>query len=439
MNGHLSEQLIDGYRRRALPPMDLLEADDHLAECENCRRRLDKEPCAQEFTRSLRLELESTGPAHLAYERLEAYVDGALDPVDREIVEGHLMSCAGCSSELEDLRAFAAELVAAPIIVPQTVAATPIETARIPSKSWREWLDDFIRLPAVWLPVRLAAFGLMIGLLTWTAWLQSKNSALQTALDEQKRENQKLSQDYQAASGSVAELEKRIAQLEGASSFLATLEDGGGRITLDARGNLTGVAPAYMDLVKQTLTSGRVETPSMLAGLAGKSAILMGPSGDGRPFALLGPVGVVVLSDRPVFRWGAFKGAESYVVRIYDSDFNQAAASPQVAETSWTASVPLRRGRVYSWQATALVDGREVASPVKPAPDARFMVLDQATAGALAKAKNDAPRAHLILGVLYAQAGLLEDAEREFQALLLANPQSGAARKLLQDVKSLRR
>jgi hypothetical protein len=45
----------------------------------------------------------------------------------------------------------------------------------------------------------------------------------------------------------------------------------------------------------------------------------------------------------------------------------------------------------------------------------------------------------LTLGILYAQSGLLDDAEREFQALLRANPQSPLVRKLLRIVREKRR
>ena len=43
MNEHLTETLIERYREQALPPAELLDADDHLAGCEICRQRLDDE------------------------------------------------------------------------------------------------------------------------------------------------------------------------------------------------------------------------------------------------------------------------------------------------------------------------------------------------------------------------------------------------------------
>lgn len=52
---------------------------------------------------------------------------------------------------------------------------------------------------------------------------------------------------------------------------------------------------------------------------------------------------------------------------------------------------------------------------------------------------NSIAGSHLTLGVLYAQAGLLDDAERELQLLLRANPQSALAQKLLRGVRAKRR
>jgi hypothetical protein len=45
---------------------------------------------------------------------------------------------------------------------------------------------------------------------------------------------------------------------------------------------------------------------------------------------------------------------------------------------------------------------------------------------------------HLVLGVTYARAGLLEEAGREFEALVRENPESPLARQLLEQVQSRR-
>lgn len=422
-----------------MSPAELLDVDDHMAACEKCRRRLGDEPRERATAKSLRADLGATGMTHLDYERLAAYVEGELDPIDREIIDSHLKLCDRCDSELNELRAFATRMAAYP--VKEYSPAAPLPLGEKAPGLW-DGVRAFWRSPAFALPVRLAGLGLVIALLLWAASLKSRNIQLQTALEQQRRENEKLKQDFQAANALLTELQNQLALLkstQSSSSFVAALNDGGGRVTLDKEGNVAGVAPPFQQMVKQTLTAQRVETPRMLAELIGKSGVLMGPADEGHPFALLGPVGTVVMTDRPTFRWRALGGADGYVVRIYDADFNEVAVSPRLSETAWTVTRSLERGRTYSWQVTARVGDKEVISPVKPAPEARFMTLDRAKADELAEAKNASSGSHLTLGILYAQAGLLDDAEREFRLLLRANPQSTLAENLLRSVRARRR
>lgn len=163
----------------------------------------------------------------------------------------------------------------------------------------------------------------------------------------------------------------------------------------------------------------------------------MGGSED-RTFSLIGPIGTVVKTDRPTLRWQPLSGATSYAITVYDSDFNKVTSSQPQPGTEWTPSQPLERGGIYSWQVTAIKDGKEVISPAPPAPDAKFKVLAKSKARELDQAKQAYRESHLVLGILYQRAGLLDDAEREFKTLYAANPKSQSARKLLRDVKSLR-
>lgn len=62
MSAHLSERDLDRYRERRMPPAELLAANDHLADCEECYRRFGCEPellgATYEF---MRAELETPG------------------------------------------------------------------------------------------------------------------------------------------------------------------------------------------------------------------------------------------------------------------------------------------------------------------------------------------------------------------------------------------
>ena len=78
-------------------------------------------------------------------------------------------------------------------------------------------------------------------------------------------------------------------------------------------------------------------------------------------------------------------------------------------------------------------------SPLPPASEAKFKVLEQAIAAELERARQQHAGSNLILGVLHAQAGLLDQAERNFQTFAAQNPRSLIAKKLLQSVHALQR
>jgi hypothetical protein len=129
-------------------------------------------------------------------------------------------------------------------------------------------------------------------------------------------------------------------------------------------------------------------------------------------------------------------GATSYVVGVFDANFNLVAHSPPVSKTKWTVDVPLQRGQSYSWEVTATKDGKEIKSPVAPAPSAQFKLLEADKVNALAKLKQQNPISHLALGLTYARFGLVNEAEAEFRKLLNENPDSAIAKRLLRTVQA---
>jgi hypothetical protein len=86
---------------------------------------------------------------------------------------------------------------------------------------------------------------------------------------------------------------------------------------------------------------------------------------------------------------------------------------------------------------TALADGRKVVSPSASSPEIKFAVLSAADFSELIRLRKS--NSHLALGVFYARAGLLAEAEPEFESLIRLNPQSELARKLLQSVRSIKK
>jgi len=159
--------------------------------------------------------------------------------------------------------------------------------------------------------------------------------------------------------------------------------------------------------------------PPSIVALSGAGSQLRGDVSEAR-FRVVAPVATAVLSDRPVLRWTALASDAAYVVRLHDETTGAMISSPPVRSVEWTPDAPLTRSDTYVWQVESSNQGQEYTAPAPPAPPATFIVLDAATAARLA----DAPASHLVRGILYADAGALDDAQREFSALSAQNPTS---------------
>ena len=66
-------------------------------------------------------------------------------------------------------------------------------------------------------------------------------------------------------------------------------------------------------------------------------------------------------------------------------------------------------------------------APVPPAPEARFQVVSAETAAEIDSARREHPANHLLLAVLYARAGALDDAAGEIESLAATDPAAAAS------------
>ena len=423
MTEHPTKRELDEYCQRVLAPAVFLSVHSHVSTCPSCAAQCNsREQMARDMgqLREALISAPDDTPYHLSVAEMTAYVQNTLNEIDLEIVESHLGSCATCLSEVERRKA-------------ETQPLRSATTATFKPRRWLSW-----PFKNEWQPVRVAIavlFGAALILLTLYL-LRSKPDAQKETVGPVITNDPQSSPTANPQTSNTPEPSPNAV-----AEFALILIDGGRQVTLGKRGTLAGLEllpRPIQEKVGAALKAGRVEQPATLAQLASPPSTLLAESSNGLPFRLIAPLGQVVRSRQPTFRWHGLTGAQSYKVIVTDADLNEVATSLSLNATEWRITKPLQRGGIYSWQVTATKDGVAITSPVLPAPQAKFKVIDLSTARMLQQAESAYRDSHLTLGILYAEAGLIEGAERELRLLVRDNPGLDTAQKLLQSVQAMR-
>jgi hypothetical protein len=435
LSEHLTHTQIEGYSFHKLSAAELISVSEHLDVCEACSRQVERALDGDAALLALRSGafgeeemLFSPGErTHLTPEQTAGYIDELLAGEELQTVRDHLTSCEQCEMAVTDLRVFRDRIAAG-------LNREYRPSSAVTEDRWRRLLAN---VPLLFPKPRTLIFGSALAalLLILAGW-----SILQMLQRGETEVVETPPSPTAPAATPVVSPTQRPG--DAPAIVVARLADGGGQVTLDQEGNLSGIdnlSPAYQQMIKGALTNQDLEKSQLLAGLTrpGDSQI-RGRDNQDRWFSLIKPVGTVVLSDRPVFRWTRLDGATSYVVEVYDNKFTPVAASPQLIDNSWTAPKSLPRGKIYIWQVKVTKDEQELIFPLPDEPVAKFRILDQARANELGQTRRASAGSHLVMGMLYARDGLLDEAEMEFRALQKANPNSAIARRLLAGVLGMR-
>jgi hypothetical protein len=346
---------------------------------------------------------------------MTAYVDGGLGPREREVIQSHIDICSGCEEDIADLMRLR-DAIAFDDKSEHESAALSVSLPHTPLLQ-NKMFRSSLAVSAVIL-ITVAAF-----------WLARRESRVE--VDELRAQVERLRGENEVLRGA--------APTGNDSRAMLALNDGGRVVTLDNRGELVGLESSlerrYRESVKELLTTGRAAPAAIIAQLRGGPEILMGKNADKPQFRVLEPMGVVVESDRPTFRWEPLRDAVGYEVSVSD-DGGEVLNSPIVSGTDWQPSTRLPRGRLYHWQVRALTKaGGETKSPAVGQPDAKFGILESNKLDEINWGRKAYAGSHLVLGTIYANAGLMDQAEREFRALRDENPQAEIATRILENLK----
>lgn len=441
MAEHLSQGQLAGYRGRTLDADELLAVDGHLASCDVCHERLTGVlPGVAKISVSPAFQ-SGDGPFHLDYDQyLEPYVDGKANDIDREIVDSHVAQCSQCADDLKDLLAFKQQ----PALV--STGATTVKSSR-----WKKWLPQWPLLsnPALAAVVVIAVFSLAMAVIWWTTHRVSRDERAATGSSASDTPRQAVAKEQSPPASTEHTTPENSASNQSQDQPplpreepLITLNDAGRQLLVNQRGQLEGLdelPPDLRESIERALATRRLPDSPALTGWSTGAGNLRSELENQNTFAPLAPMDVVIETDRPDFRWQALAGARQYIVTIYDAKLREVGSSGPIVGTEWTTPNSLQRGITYSWQISALKDGKTIVSPKPPLREARFRILDQRALESLAKLKNSAGSSHLVMGVFYWKHGLIPESEREFQALAKANPKSTAVAELLASIRSIRR
>lgn len=443
---------------RALPISELTSIAEHFDVCASCH---------QQFTEILRgrrgsepLKIRSAPEfwlrhEHVDYEQLVRLADGTLEADERELVDVHIKVCDSCQ---EDVRSFLAIRDQIDKESRPSFPATGKQSTG-EKRPWLAWWGGLAWNPAYAAVAILIGIALVIGI---AVLLKRRAGNLEAQQNEPPQiiiatgkqtptpESQAVDVQPTPAPAPSKQLPKRapgpVLTVQNQESLkprknpgaVAALNDERGKVTVDKAGNVSGLDEIPQNTrqeIGEALLAETIKAPAIQTELAGGPIVLRGLS-NGPTFKLLSPARTVIISDRPSFQWEKLAGATNYRVSVGDLKGHEIATSDELSadQTTWIQPAPLNRGEIYAWEVEATVDGKKIVAPGRSAPQMKFKILPENSAQELEQLKKT--RSHLALGVFYAREGMTAEAEREFQKLVLLNPKSKVAKRLLKSMQA---
>ena len=426
---HLSREQIENCLGRRSSRAEWAVINQHLFACEDCYQQFLKAfEIRNEFPIEIDLdELAGLKDWHLQGKELKAYVAGTMEALDLEYASLHLKECAWCREEVDDYSEFGKDL------------GYYISKRHSPPHQSTGWIwSESIFGAVARSPIRLTAAALVL-------LLVSSALVLWTALQENPGEQRsRLSKVTQQEGPPVADTPSASQEPALPSPPEAVLPDTGIKTSgasdpgFDSKDLALrrGKRIRRQQEIESDLIAKDLVMPSIIEIFDRSPIVLRGNGNQSESFNVISPYGTLITTDRPVFRWTALTGATSYTVSIYDARLNLIETSEPLTETEWPVRNRLRRGMVYTWIVTAIKDGKESLAPTLPAR-AEFKVIEEAALAELNRSINQS-LSRAARGMLYANAGLLDEAEQELNAHIASHPEDERTKKLLDTIRSWR-
>ena len=230
----------------------------------------------------------------------------------------------------------------------------------------------------------------------------------------------------------------QVAQAQVANAAAATPPASGASPSAPQLADEIAALPADVrSAVSATIQHGKLEFPTNVGRSRRHTSSHGAAPVANTGFALLGPFGEATSDTRPEFSWQPLPGATHYSVAIVDSALHPVQHSGAVKKTVWRPKHPLHPGHTYLWQVTAILPGGSRVVASEPAPsEAVLRIVPVKLTDEMARFRKDHQDSHLILGALYAQAGMLSESEDELKKVPPSDSSYKTARTLLENLSS---
>lgn len=403
---------LEQFLKGKLPAGRLLEVDEHISECTECKAALDGlqsgKSAAVDFSEMI-LGVKDCPE----YEQLSAYVDRELDAQESSAIEAHANLCELCSrdiSRIAELRSHA--LLRKPVVLKPGMTVTPASAGR------PVWVRVLAGLGAVGVAalavLSLNALKKQIEQNTTVAKIENHvkpNTPAQVAHNPGK-DNPKPkttvthTPTVPKRSNTPAPRHEPIYALR--DGKYSVIEKNGKMILMCAAGSpRTALEAKIAAEINRKLKTGKVEIndPVYLAMVVTENTTVRGTSDQTGGPKLIGRQNEVMLTDSPVLKWHKVDMAESYRVRVYGR--NNAKIFEQITSKTSIKVPALPRGEAYKWQVSSRASE---SSDWEDSTALKFGIISRQGTDMIQAARGS----HLALGTVYESLGFKTEAQREY-------------------------
>ena len=413
MTQHISESELNSFSSGLLPAWETIPFAEHLEICRECSLRL----ATLRGWKNRRLSPSTflTGK-HFEYESICDYLEDRLDINDRMLMEIHIQLCPICHDDVKSLKEF-------------RESSGLMQEIKHPIRDYlAEIFVSIMRIRFLnTLPAKRAALILiaLVLLIVLVIDRDFRNRALFSSGLTQNPQGVKPETPHNRSEPpSVGQNNVVTPLIVNRLKLSEEIYDRRLKYGLDARGKNYGLDDLPREIrgeMADALRGKRINRKLVLDEFDDTVMELRGDTLEKGEILLTGPVGTLIIQDRPLLKWRQIKDATSYVVDIVDESLNPIAQSGNLSSPEWSVDITLKRDTVYLWQVSAYRNNERIEFDQNRI--GKFKVISDEKLKQVEIARREYS-SHLAMAVFYIKEGLLDDARSELQKLISRNPQS---------------